>query len=107
MSKRDCLGRPIRPGVSEPTKVRPILTDDQLCAIANDVRTRPPAEAARHLMPLIHHAAALAEENEQTASRLADCWLLLDAIARSDCLLAPRMAAAAILRKQQAPGWKE
>ena len=45
-------------------------------------------------------------ELERTADKLSDCWLFLDAVAHSECLLAPRQGAAALLRKQEAPGWK-
>lgn len=53
-----------------------------------------------------HEIHRLTAELEETADRLATCWLFLDEIARSECMLSPRHAAGELLRKQQAPGWK-
>lgn len=58
--KRDCLGRPIHDDGSEKEPPRPrFLTDDQITAIAQDVRTRPITEVGRHVMPLIQHIVEL------------------------------------------------
>lgn len=43
-----------------------MLTDAQLSLIAHEARTRPPAEAARHLFPLISHVSELADRVCQT-----------------------------------------
>ena len=51
------------------------------------------------------HVLALDAELTRVAEQLCDCWLLLDAIARDVPDI--RHQAVAILRKQQAPGWKE
>jgi len=57
---KDCLGRPIRSDITEPTRPLPrMLTDDQITAIAHEVRTRPLAEVGRHVMPLIQHIVVL------------------------------------------------
>ncbi len=57
--------------------------------------------------------AALIGEIDRVSGMLADCWLLMDAIARGQsqtCRGAPgtdvKDVAEALLRKQQAPGWK-
>ena len=58
------------------------------------------------LRPVFGELQRLRDELEQTADRLAACWIFLDVVARSDNMIAPKHAAAALLRKQQAPGWK-
>lgn len=50
--------------------------------------------------------AILDEELEATAGKVADCWLFLDEIARRSPCAKMRENAMALLRKQQAPGWK-
>lgn len=51
---------------------------------------------------------SLEQEIESTANKLSDVWLLLDDIARSQRDSdQTRMMAAAVLMKQQCPGWKE
>jgi hypothetical protein len=64
-------------------------------------------EFERFAKDITAKAANLDAELEATADKLSDCWLLLDEIARN----APKMTIAraaceALLRKQQAPGWK-
>lgn len=51
--------------------------------------------------------AKLEAELEATAGKLADCWLWLGRLARHDATMEVCRSAAALLRKQQAPGWKE
>lgn len=52
----------------------------------------------------------LIDQNEATADKLSDCWLFLDAIARSPNLgdqNNPMVEhARELLKKQQCPGWK-
>lgn len=55
-------------------------------------------------------ATDMESELEKTADKLSACWLFLDAMARGEIVaneMQLRERAAAILRKQQAPGWKE
>jgi hypothetical protein len=60
------------------------------------------------------HRMALAKELEQTADRLSDCWLLMDSVVRDHGTLSDfeflsfaKGACASMLRRQQAPGWKD
>ncbi len=51
-------------------------------------------------------ACKLAEQElEETANKLADCWIFLDALARGEWDRIPQQEAQRILRQQQAPGW--
>jgi len=49
------------------------------------------------------------EELDVTAGHVADCWLYLDAWARSDSVTIEdvKEICKTLLRKQQAPGWKD
>lgn len=67
----------------------------------------PPTDSPQHDTEI----QRLTDELEMTADKLSDCWLFLDALARLqpgvDSLDIARRIAVTILRKQQAPGWKE
>lgn len=55
----DPLGRRnVRPSFTEPRGSQ-VLTEDQIDAIAADVRTKPLADVGRHVMPLIQHVVGL------------------------------------------------
>jgi hypothetical protein len=71
-AKRDCLGRPIRPDPDPPAPTLRTLTDDQVNAIAEEVRTKPLAEVGRHVMPLIQH---IAEQADVIHDLIAACEL--------------------------------
>lgn len=64
-----------------------MLTDDEITAIANDVRTLPLAEVGRHVMPLIHHIQAV-EDRQCSGCRH---WVAYNAgagiAARGECLV--------------------
>lgn len=54
--------------------------------------------------------AKLEAELELTADKLSNCWLWIDTAARlqdGSCIEIIRKSAARLLRKQQAPGWKD
>lgn len=56
---RDPLGRRgVRPSFTE-SKGDGVLSEDQIDAIAHDVRTKPITEVGRHVMPLIQHIVGL------------------------------------------------
>ena len=46
-------------------------------------------------------------EIERLADQLSDCWLLLDPIARHGIQSIQQQDAVNLLKKQQAPGWKD
>lgn len=59
--------------------------------------------------------AALLEHSEALSEMLADCWLALDELARTDwkdagglveAMVTQKLGAGLLLRRQQAPGWK-
>jgi len=62
---------------------------------------------------LAYGVHAMAAEIDRLANALSDCWLLMDSVARGQSVTCPGIpgnsiqeVAAALLRKQKAPGWK-
>jgi hypothetical protein len=96
-------------------EVKP-ATDSRLADFRDEIESKPgyyvryPKHCAREILARLDAAEKrvkeLEEELESTADKLSDCWLFLDAVASSDCLLYPRYNAAKLLCRQAAPGWK-
>lgn len=74
-----------------------MLTGEQIEAILERAWVR---SARAH-----EDASAMAAEIDRLAGQLSDCWLFLDEIARGETLTIKRRSEA-LLRKQNAPGWK-
>ena len=104
-----------RPGERDESGLVP---DAVLCVLCRRRNPNPSCSACPACVPpdegeirLQGTVAALEAELEMTADKLSDCWLWLDAVARlhpeSNSLDLIRQGAARLLRRQQAPGWKD
>jgi hypothetical protein len=75
----DPLGRSgVVPSFTEGNRRR-LLTDDEITAICNDVRTRPLSEVGRHVMPLVTHIGVL----EDRACQSCRWWVAYNQSAKT------------------------
>ncbi len=67
-----------------------------------------PTRANGEKIYLQERVKLLLEQLEQTADKLSDCWLLMDALARQSTVVEElRAMAKDYLKRQGCPGWKE